>query len=349
MRLFVPPFGQRMQRFLFVVTGAALLLIWIAESVEGRHDWLLITGSLAFMLGLWMARSLPERLETMLDRLANRGVLIVTPERLSSLKRDIEQRIQRRWAPAAGSLTALALLASFALAFGRSLLTDKFPLFAAEMLGGYVSGCILGRMACYGMLGPLMDEAGIKLRVMPGHLDTVAGLKPVGSFYFRQALIAAIPAAFLAAWLALIPHPYFLPLYAHWQDQYRWLLVFAILFEVLSFIAPLLWFHREMLAQKHILLKRADELSAEIADIERQLDETGSPDSMKALKERLEEKTARYLVLEQLPTWPIDLKTKRLFSLSNLALFLPLVAEQLGLSKPWAGFLKRISETMGTQ
>lgn len=347
MRNLVPPFGPVIQRFVIAIASSALLLVWICEvAIEGRYDWLLISGWLAFLLGLWLAHGLPERLENTLDRLVNRGALAMTPERLNSFKQDLERRIVKYWAPIGGSVTVLAILSAFVL---RSpLLLYTLPILLAEMLGGYIAGCYLGRMACYGILGSLISEAHIKLRVIPGHLDAVAGLKPVGNFYFSQAIVVGIPAIFLAVWLVLIPHPYFLPLYGGWQKPYRWLLVLAIIFEALSFIVPLWWFHREMSKQKRILLKEADQLSAEIAEIQRNLVEGQSVDEMKAFKERLEEKTARYLVLEQVPVWPIDLKTKRLFSISNVALLVPLVSEYAGLSKPWAEFLKGSLETMGS-
>jgi hypothetical protein len=198
------------------------------------------------------------------------------------------------------------------------------------------------------LLGFLIGEANIRLRVIPGHPDAVAGLKPVGNFYFRQAMVVGIPAIFLAVWLVLIPLPYFQS-YAGWQKSYRGLLVLAIIFEALSFMVPLWWFHGEMSKQKRILLKEADELSAEIAQIQRNLVEAQSIDEMKAFKEKLEEKTARYLVIEQLPVWPIDLKTKRLFSISNIALVVPLVSEYAGLSKPWAEFVKGSLEKIGSQ
>jgi hypothetical protein len=104
-----------------------------------------------------------------------------------------------------------------------------------------------------------------------------------------------------------------------------------------------------MSKQKRTLLKEADELSAEIAQIQRNLVEAQSNDGMKAFKEKLEEKTARYLVIEQLPVWPIDVKTKRLFSISNIALVVPLVSEYAGLSKPWAEFVKGSLEQIGNQ
>jgi len=349
MRIFVPPLGAAVQPFAIIISGALLLLVWIGEVLlESRYDWLLISGWFAFTFGLWLAQKLPESLEDALDRLVNRGALVISPEQLSSFKQDLERKITRYWAPACGSVIAVAILGAFVRTFWPSQLLDRLPLVVAEMLGGYIAGCYLGRMACYGMLGPLIGEANIKLRVIPGHLDTVAGLKPVGIFYFKQAIVVSIPAIFLAIWLVLIPLPYFIRLYAGWREQYRWLLFLAIIFEVLSFIIPLWWFHCEMSKQKRSLLKEADVLSAEIAGIQCKLVEDCSADEMKALKERLEEKTARCLVLEQLPVWPIDFKTKRLFSISNVALLVPVVSEYTGMSKPWADFLQGSLEKMGS-
>ena len=68
---------------------------------------------------------------------------------------------------------------------------------------------------------------------------------------------------------------------------------------------------------------------------------------MKALKERLEERIGRYSMIEQLPVWPVDLKAKRVFSLSNVALFIPLLAESTGIAKPWAELAQKLLERAG--
>jgi hypothetical protein len=53
-------------------------------------------------------------------------------------------------------------------------------LFAAtETLGGYIAGCYLGRLACYGTLGVRLFHEGFPLRVIAGHLDGAGGLRPV--------------------------------------------------------------------------------------------------------------------------------------------------------------------------
>jgi hypothetical protein len=63
----------------------------------------------------------------------------------------METRVVKYWADY-GSTVALAILAAFAVAFqGREI--SQNPLMLAKTLGGYIVGCYLGRMACYGTLG----------------------------------------------------------------------------------------------------------------------------------------------------------------------------------------------------
>jgi hypothetical protein len=105
-------------------------------------------------------------------------------------------------------------------------------------------------------------------------------------------------------------------------------------------VVPLRWFHREMFQQKRILLREADRLSVEIVEIQRNLAEGRPEDEMKALKELVEQKTGRHTLIEKVPTWPIDFKATRIFSIGNFVLLIPLVSEWTGLSKPWAEFIK---------
>ena len=89
---------------------------------------------------------------------------------------------------------------------------------------------------------------GCTLQPRPGHIDKAAGLKPVGDFFFYQALIAGIPAVFLAAWLIVIPLEG--PRYEPWRRPYMSLLVLGIAFELFAFFVPMLWFHNEMTERK---------------------------------------------------------------------------------------------------
>ena len=50
-----------------------------------------------------------------------------------------------------------------------------------------------------------------------------------------------------------------------WMHPYMGLLAVALVIEVMAFVVPMWWFHREMRDQKEKLLAQADELSAVIA------------------------------------------------------------------------------------
>jgi hypothetical protein len=181
-----------MQRFTIAIAGLTLALLWINAIWKGIWDWLLISGWFALITGLLLAHNVPDKLEHMLDRLANREALAVTPEQLHSFKQELETRVQKYWALGGASTVALAILVAFAFAFPGRQVYFKIPLILAEMLGGYIAGCYLGRMACYGTLGSWLKSAGIELRVIPGHPDSVGGLKPIGDLYFYQAMVVAI-------------------------------------------------------------------------------------------------------------------------------------------------------------
>jgi hypothetical protein len=45
--------------------------------------------------------------------------------------------------------------------------------------------------------------------------------------------------------------------------------------------------------------------------------------------------TKRYRDIENMPTWPVDLRTRRYFTLSNMPLVLPLLTEAVGAADPW--------------
>ena len=58
---------------------------------------------------------------------------------------------------------------------------------------------------------------------------------------------------------------------------------------------------------------------------------TNEPD----VRTRLVEAKERYAAIERLPTWPVDIRTRRRFGLNNLGLVLPLVGKLLGGTGLW--------------
>ena len=164
--------------------------------------------------------------------------------------------------------------------------------------------------------------------MVPGHIDGVGGLKPIGEFYFFQAKIAALPAIYLIVWLLIIP-AWPTDRYGVWRGPMLGFLAFVLAIEVLSFVVPTWAFHREMAAQKRAAEVEADLLSSEIVTLQRRLADAGPADAA-ALKEQLTKASERYRTIDELPTWPVDVRTRRQFRLGNLALFVPLIGKALG-------------------
>lgn len=83
-------------------------------------------------------------------------------------------------------------------------------------------------------------------------------------------------------------------------------LTVAITVEVLAFVVPLLWFHREMIQAKVNLLQEADQLSMHMLSPHAQVEPGRAGES--ATKLSAEQARERYEAIEQMPTWPVDVR-----------------------------------------
>jgi hypothetical protein len=308
-----------------------------------RWDVLLISGWAVLVVGLVIAETIPQRAQRMLERMRDRGSLEVTQRELDDLWTDFAAGAGR-WGLRTGWVTAAAVFLAFVLATHGNLAL-KATLVVLESIGAYVAGYHLGRMAGFGRLGPFLRARDCMPKVRPGHLDGVGGLKPVGDFYFFQAMVVAIPGAFIAVWWVLIVLGWNHHRYDRWKTSYPGLLAVAVVIEMLAFVVPLWAFHQEMVAQKDRALKEADRTAFEIAEIQAKLvHDPGSQDS--GFKERIAAGSERYRAIEEMPTWPVDPATRRRFRLSNIALILPFVGQALGQTHPWqeiSHILERLS------
>lgn len=287
-------------------------------------DWDFMRVSAWFWLafGFDLAQQAPRRMHEMVERLQRRGALDATDDEVRRVLADIDDR-SARWGVICGALSAVILLAAHLTRGGLSLVD-----YVLILVGAFGGGFHLGLGASYGRIGWLLRRQGCLLRVVPGHIDGVGGLKPVGEFYFFQAKIAALPAIYLIVWLLIIP-AWSDNRYDDWRGPMLAFLAFVLAIEVLSFVVPTWAFHREMSAQKAAGTSEADRLSSEIVVLQRRLAAAGPADAA-ALKEALADATERYRIIDDMPTWPVDVRTRRQFRFGNLALFVPLVGKALG-------------------
>src|SRR5262249_9844502 len=329
---------------LFACAMLAILVlneVWLFGPNPRGWDILLVSGVITFVIGLRVALRIPYQADATLTRLVDRGVLALSPEQLKHTQEDLDTRAET-WAHRGGVLVGIALLIAFIVAFGQELV-EHINLAFLEVLGGYIAGRYRGRMACYGRLRALLQRQNIAVTVQPGHIDGVAGLKPLGDFYFAQAMVIAVPALYLAVWWFIIP---LIGKYSYWREPYLGLLVIVLTVEVLAFLLPLWSFHEAMLAQKARLLGDADTLSRDIATTQMALRAAQSDQERTVLKNRIADMTEQYWAIEQLPTWPVDSRVRRRFTLNNLALFLPLISQSIHVSGIWQTILDDVQHIL---
>lgn len=66
--------------------------------------------------------------------------------------------------------------------------------------------------------------------------------------------------------------------------------------------------------------RRIDEIRAELAAADPATD-------TRPLRDCLADMLARYETIENLPVWPVSMRTRRIFGLNNIALVVPLLAQ----------------------
>jgi hypothetical protein len=319
--------GNAFDHYFIVFFLLTVVVLSVNELLEfGPHvsqwDPLFISGWITVVIGIRLARKLPAKVDETINRLVSRGSVDMDAARLLVVKQRLES-LTGVWSRWGGIIVGILVCIAFYLAFGFNY---QFSFTVVATLFGYVVGRFLGRATSYGRLAQFFRNEQVPLKVQPGHLDGAAGLKPIGDLYFFQAMLIAIPAIFLAVWWLLIP---FFPYYSGWRVPYAGLLLVALTFEILAFLLPLWSFHQDMQRQKAKLLEEADDFSHRIVTLQAQLIEVKTDQERSALQEQLSLMTERYHVIDKLPTWPVDVKVRTKFTLSNLVLFLPLVGQLL--------------------
>lgn len=332
--------------YFFSIALAFYVLKYLLGKGSNIFEWdlMLLSGLLLLVLGIYLSMSLPARLDFSLNRLFRRGVLQVSESKFEEVKKRIDSKSDK-WAIVGALSVGISILIAFIITFGLSYPRIKIPLTVIEILGGLTAGWYLGRMAFNGTIGLQLKKEGVPISAIPGHLDNAAGLKPIGDFYFFQAMVAAMPAIYLSIWLILITlWPYGGLRYGYWKESYRMLLPIALIFEILAFIVPISLIHREMQRQKVDYLKRADSMGKEIVECETRLTRMNDCEQYNMLKDKFAGMIKKYEDYEHMPTWPVDTKTRRRFTRNNIFLFIPLFGNLLKDSPMWQSLMKSLAD-----
>jgi hypothetical protein len=325
-----------------LAAGAGLVLVQFSSfgTDLGRWDFLFLSGVLTLIAALWVARGQPAAFDAMVGRLVSRGQLD-PPDAASKLAAEIKEN-EKRWSTIGGSAGAILLAALFVVVYAirggdeEVVVAVGGPL--AGAVGGFLAGRVIGRMALFSTLTRSIARADeeserkrVELSVSPGHPDGAVGLKPLGDFFLAQAMLLAVPAAFLFIWTLLFFLPAFEDRYGDWRGIYIGLFLLAIAIEIAAFFIPLWRVHQVMKDAKVRLAAEADEKAREITGIKAELEKDLEATRREQLKDRLSEVTSAYYAIEKMPTWPIDASARRWLTLGNGALILSLVSQAAGL------------------
>ena len=322
-------------------------------------DTMLLSGLGMFALALGAAGRSGRRFQACVTRLHDRGVVRLGGRDLESFLADCEAEAGR-WARVFSLLVAAAVAGGFAFALFREFWWPRVALGIALTALALVAGQYAGRMAYYGQLGWIFRRQGIQVTLDPWHADRTGGLRPVGEFYFTQAMIVAIPVVYVAFWLLVMPVWPRLDYMDRWAASYPWLLAIGVALEMLAFLLPLLYglWASEQLARlpghappaydaaMNRWRREVDRLYRGNAASARHLLEPGTVSSKKSVREALDIVERTYLAVDAMPTWPVDVRLRRWFAVNNLLLLLPLIDDLIPGAKQFGAVLKAFQEAL---
>jgi hypothetical protein len=332
--------GRTIRWFLGVVALYLAYQVWLNGRYFGNDwacwDYMLISGFLAFLVAIWLATSITRRLDEAIERLRLNNALIIDAGGVARLKAHMaaQGKSVQVWS---GILIGLIVFGSFVWVFapyvgpiwtawragtlpegGVALLElSIFTLISA--LCAALAGLFFGRLTHYGTLASVLSADGSGLRIVPGHQDGAAGLKPIGDFYLYQALLLAIPILWLGLWWAWIIPNYkdvVCPLtgqpqmlFREWQGPYfvQWLVV--LLYFQFAFVRPVLTLRRYIRARRTDLNRgEAPRLESELLDRQRQL-LAHSPVALADAAGGLDQISRRLWAIRSMGEWPMDVAT----------------------------------------
>ncbi|MEL6641300.1 MAG: hypothetical protein AAFP98_08305 [Pseudomonadota bacterium] len=284
-------------------------------------DWMLISGLVLFAIAISFVDHMRPSFERCIARLFDRGVLRAGDQDEDALLKAFLDA-SRRWALVFALIVATAMVVVWASVLLQTFSYPKLALAAAQVVLGFIAGGYLGEMACYGRLGRAIDAGRVNLHLDPWHVDQAAGIKPVGEYFFFQATLATIPAAYLAIWIWIMP---LWDRYDHWYLPYIGLLCLALVIQALAVLLPLGGFHIEMMQQKRAWQRKLDEEFRDNAKARNAMLDGANLDGQGDLEATLAHLSKRYAEIEAMPTWPVDRRLWQKFTFRNLFLLSPVL------------------------
>jgi len=306
-----------------------------------KWDFMLISGYIAFLLTLPWLFQIPRQFNTTLKRLITRGIFC-SPQNSNELLISQIHKKELLCSRLGAMLLCVVITTAYIVIYWKYFTDFQLLKIMEAALGSFCSflaGKYVGKFVLYtNIISIGLVKKKINVNVLPGHMDGAAGLKPLGEFHFKMALVFLAPIVFLGIWLLIIPNSPFVettkagtvPRYQKWEDVFFFLLLLSIGVEVMTFLFPLWTIHKIMLARKNALEDKADRLASDILVLKRKLSESLSETSRKELYEQQEFKSRTYHDIENMPTWPFGKKILQKFTITNILVLIPAISKTVG-------------------
>ncbi len=305
----------------------------IAYQAGDSTIWMEISAWLLTIIGVHLLSDVDLRFAQMLGRLATRNVLAVNAHQLEQLQLWLLKKANR-YALIAGIVPPLVLLGIYQFVYNvfametlvgsRGDTSSLLIAIVLELMAAFIVGSYVGRSLLYSQFGYFLSQTDLILNVQPAHPDKLAGLRPIGMYYFRQALIALLPVLLLSIWCVLnLVWP--AAFAVEYKSVYAGLLLLALLAAILILVLPLWRFRKLMCAVKKANVHTVDLLGKNIVALQRQLTQEADPSALLKDGATLAQLQQTYTAFTAMPTWPLDRHRIQLFAVSNILLLIPVL------------------------
>ena len=332
-----------------LVVGLVVLADWLfLQRRSMLYNLPVLTSYLAVALGaalfVRLYDQVPETLRALWDRglLQNTAREAVTAEEYARFITRFDRNLNGPWSWICGG--ALLLTARLILLGTTEISLATLLEVGLGSLSYFMDGVVLWKLVVVAVtVRRLSDQFTVS--VQPTHPDRSGGLGPLGELCFANALILLGPTLYFTAWVVIASSANLFSGFPVLHDQilqftglleagvFHAALIGLILLELVVFLLPLYWVHREMVLQGSGFRQKLDALARQIDEINRELLE--SPQSMEPARASQRLETLKWLrqVYEdnkKIPAWPFNREVVLKFLTSQA---LPLLS-LTGLGKP---------------
>jgi len=353
-------FGRGVGALLWAVPIGATAIVLLGLVGTLPVDAMFGSGMAAVVVGFGVFLAFASRIPPAFALVLLRGLIAEDQEaRFVAFEHEVESALNARRGLAVGAILALLGPVYLVIRVGglapilgsdaRAGLDLPFPVLAAAAaaigVAAFVAGLAIWRMWVVGRKAHELGQRFV-LRIQLGHPDGCGGFEPLGNLSLWNALILAVPGAFLGWWISVgwwMAGTTSGSGADRWVPLYSVLAVVVVVLAIVTFIAPLWRIHVAMARSAEQLRADIEKRGQLIDKLARELvasEDRLTPEERERKAKDLELQQTIFRENERIPTWPIDLRMLVKFSSSQLVPLLGLT----GLGTPVVEAADRFSK-----